>query len=38
MAAFLAFCPITLGGGRDLRMMVFLENECSFSGGHKHSC
>ena len=30
---FLAFCPNILGGGRDLRMMFLLINECSFSGG-----
>ena len=28
-----AFGPKNLGGGRDLRIIVLLENECCFSGG-----
>ena len=28
----LTFCPKILGGGGDLRMMVFLENECKVMG------
>ena len=29
----MAFCPKILGGGGDLRIIVLLKNECSFSGG-----
>ena len=29
----MAFCPKILGGGGDLRIIIFLKNECSFSGG-----
>ena len=29
----MAFCLKILGGGGDLRMIVLLKNECSFSGG-----
>ena len=29
----MAFCPKVLGGGGDLRIIVLLKNECSFSGG-----
>ena len=29
----MAFCPQILGGGGDLRIIVLLKNECSFSGG-----
>ena len=29
----MAFCPKILGGGRDLRIIILLKNECSFSGG-----
>ena len=28
----MAFCPKILGGGGDLRIIVLLKNECSFSG------
>ena len=29
----MGFCPKILGGGGDLRIIVLLKNECSFSGG-----
>ena len=29
----MAFCPKILGGGGDLRIIILLKNECSFSGG-----
>ena len=29
----MAFCPKILGGGRDLRIVILLKNEYSFSGG-----
>ena len=29
----MAFCPKILGGGGDLRIIVLLKYECSFSGG-----
>ena len=29
----MAFWPKMLGGGGDLRIIILLKNECSFSGG-----